>query len=263
MKTITITNQKGGLGKTCISTNISRFLSEDFNKKVLFVDFDVQANASETLKDFNSNITCYDLISRDLTEQEINSLAMATENTNLVLIKASNSLANSDSFDKNLCYKFFNLNMAKLNDKFDFMVIDTPPTLGNTLTLAFLFSEYLIIPLELDSFALMGLQKLLATYQNIKKINNKLQLLGIVINKFYAQRKRQLDLFEQINEKTGGNGLIFNSKIHPSVAIQDALSLSCSLRQLRKKKGSTDNRAINEFYALTYEVIQKLNHDKQ
>ena len=88
MKTITITNQKGGLGKTCLSTNIARFMSSDFKKKVLFLDFDVQANASETLKDFNSNITCYDLISRDLTEQEINSLAMATENTNLVLIKA-------------------------------------------------------------------------------------------------------------------------------------------------------------------------------
>ena len=263
MKRLTITNQKGGLGKTCLSTNIARFMSSDFKKKVLFLDFDVQANASETLKDFNSNITTYDFINRELTEQEINNVDMASNKNNLVVIKSSAGLADSDTFKLSSCRDIFNLNMDKLKDHFDFMVIDTPPTLGNTLKLAFLFSEYLIIPLELDSFALMGLQKLLATYQNIKKINNKLQLLGIVINKFYAQRKRQQDLFEQINEKTGGNGLIFNSKIHPSVAIQDALSLSCSLRQLRKKKGSTDNRAINEFYALTLEVIQKLNHDKQ
>ena len=86
MKTITITNQKGGLGKTCISTNISRFLSEDFNKKVLFVYFDVQANASETLKDFNSNITTYDFINRELTEQEINNVDMASKLSSHLLV---------------------------------------------------------------------------------------------------------------------------------------------------------------------------------
>lgn len=257
MKRLTITNQKGGLGKTCISTNISRFLSEDFNKKVLFVDFDVQANASETLKDFNSNITTYDFINRELTEQEINNVAMASNKNNLVVIKSSAGLADSDTFKLSSCRDIFNLNMDKLKDHFDFMVIDTPPTLGNTLKLAFLFSEYLIIPLELDSFALQGLQKLLATYQAIKKINIKLNLLGIVINKFYNQRKRQVELFEQINQKAG-EGLIFNAKIHPCSAIQDALSLGCSLRELRKKKGFTNTRAINEFYALTSEVLQKV-----
>ncbi len=257
MKRLTITNQKGGLGKTCLSTNIARFMSSDFKKKVLFLDFDVQANASETLKDFNSNITTYDFINRELTEQEINNVAMASNKNNLVVIKSSAGLADSDTFKLSSCRDIFNLNMDKLKDHFDFMVIDTPPTLGNTLKLAFLFSEYLIIPLELDSFALQGLQKLLSTYQAIKKINIKLNLLGIVINKFYNQRKRQVELFEQINQKAG-EGLIFNAKIHPCSAIQDALSLGCSLRELRKKKGFTNTRAINEFYALTSEVLQKV-----
>lgn len=257
MKRLTITNQKGGLGKTCLSTNIARFMSSDFKKKVLFLDFDVQANASETLKNFAIPITCYDFISRELNAQEIQMIATATEKNNLVLIQSSNSLANSDSFDKNLCYKYFNLNVAKIEKLFDFTVMDTPPTLGNVLTLAFLFSEQLIIPLELDSFALQGLQKLLATYQAIKKINIKLNLLGIVINKFYNQRKRQIELFEQINLKAG-DGLIFKAKIHPCSAIQDALSLGCSLRELRKKKGFTNTRAINEFKALTSEVLQKV-----
>lgn len=257
MKRLTITNQKGGLGKTCLSTNIARFMSSDFKKKVLFLDFDVQANASETLKDFNSNITTYDFINRELTEQEINNVDMASNKNNLVVIKSSAGLADSDTFKLSSCRDIFNLNMDKLKDHFDFMVIDTPPTLGNTLKLAFLFSEYLIIPLELDSFALQGLQKLLSTYQAIKKINIKLNLLGIVINKFYNQRKRQVELFEQINQKAG-EGLIFNAKIHPCSAIQDALSLGCSLRELRKKKGFTNTRAINEFYALTSEVLQKV-----
>lgn len=257
MKRLTITNQKGGLGKTCLSTNIARFMSSDFKKKVLFLDFDVQANASETLKDFNSNITTYDFINRELTEQEINNVDMASNKNNLVVIKSSAGLADSDTFKLSSCRDIFNLNMDKLKDHFDFMVIDTPPTLGNTLKLAFLFSEYLIIPLELDSFALQGLQKLLATYQAIKKINIKLNLLGIVINKFYNQRKRQIELFEQINLKAG-EGLIFNAKIHPCSAIQDALSLGCSLRELRKKKGFTNTRAINEFKALTSEVLQKV-----
>ena len=257
MKRLTITNQKGGLGKTCLSTNIARFMSSDFKKKVLFLDFDVQANASETLKDFNSNITTYDFINRELTEQEINNVDMASNKNNLVVIKSSAGLADSDTFKLSSCRDIFNLNMDKLKDHFDFMVIDTPPTLGNTLKLAFLFSEYLIIPLELDSFALQGLQKLLATYQAIKKINIKLNLLGIVINKFYNQRKRQVELFEQINQKAG-EGLIFNAKIHPCSDIQDALSLGCSLRELRKKKGFTNTRAINEFYALTSEVLQKV-----
>ena len=122
MKRLTITNQKGGLGKTCLSTNIARFMSSDFKKKVLFLDFDVQANASETLKDFAISITCYDFISRELNAQEIQMIATATEKNNLVLIQSSNSLANSDSFDKNLCYKYFNLNVAKIEKLFDFML---------------------------------------------------------------------------------------------------------------------------------------------
>ena len=87
MKRLTITNQKGGLGKTCLSTNIARFMSSDFKKKVLFLDLDVQANASETLKDFAISITCYDFISRELNAQEIQMIATATEKNNLVLIQ--------------------------------------------------------------------------------------------------------------------------------------------------------------------------------
>lgn len=253
MKRLTVTNQKGGLGKTCISTNIARCLADDFNKKVLFIDFDVQANASETLKSFASPCTCYDFISRDLTDSEVKNFDTAT---NIVLLKSSIELANSESFD-NSCLTFFNNNIKKIEKYFDYMIMDTPPTLGNTLKIALLLSENLITPLELDSFALMGLNKLFSSFRALKQYNNKLNFLGIVINKFVSQRKRQKELFDEIKVKIGDN-ILFKSKIHANCSIQDALSLSCSLKQLRKIKGYTNNRAINEFYALTSEVLEKI-----
>lgn len=260
MKRITVTNQKGGLGKTCIATNVARVLARDFKKKVLFFDFDLQANSTDTLSGFASELTVYDFLNREFSDEEIERVVAMATKSNLILIKATTLLADSDKFDKNICVPMFLKNLAKLESHFDFMIIDTPPTLGNTLTIAMLISEYILVPLELDSFALMGLDKVLQTFGNIKKFSNSnLKLLGVVINKLVTVRKRQQDLLAEVKSKAGN--YLLDNMIHTSGAIQDALSKSCSLRELVKIKGSTDRRAITEFYNLTTELLDRIEEN--
>ena len=260
MKILTITNQKGGLGKTAVGTNIARVMADSFNKKILFLDLDVQGNASDTLEKFKSKLCATDLMSRVLKEEEIKAVVEGSQS--IVLCSADDNLANTENLDKGMCSANLANNLKALGEHFDYCIIDTPPTLGNILVIALLVTGQILIPVELDSFSLLGLNKLLTTYQNINMVRSQngmatCDLLGIVINKFVSSRKRQQELLEQLQKSAIGS-LLLNDKIHTSGAIQDALSNSCSLNELRAIKGHTDKRAINEFYALTLEI---LNHD--
>lgn len=257
MKRLTITNQKGGIGKTSVSVNLARFMSDSFNKKVLFFDFDVQGNASFSLNDYASNLTTYDFLMREITDQEVNKIIAMSSKGDIVTIKASDDLAYSDTFDPDLCVKNFNNNLLKFENTFDYALIDTPPTLGNTLVISLLLSQHVLVPMELDFFAIQGLSKLLDTYHAVEKINDNLNYLGIVINKLVTSRKSQQKLYDELLEYYDKKHIL-NAKIHTSGAIQNALSQGCALKDLRKKGLNVDRRAINEFYALTLEVILKI-----
>lgn len=255
MKRLTFTNQKGGIGKTCIAVNVTRFLNENFKKKIIFFDLDVQGNATYSLGNYNSENTVYDFFSRELTNTEITKISDMALNKNIVVIKASDDLAN-DITDVEKTVSCFNANLEKFNEVFDFAIFDTPPTLGNILVTTLLLSENIAVPMELDFFAVQGFSKFYDTYNTLKQVNDKLNYLGIIINKFQKQRKSQRELLEQIiNNKITP---IFESTVKSSSSIQNALSNSCSIKDLRKLKMNVDNRAINELYALTREVLSKI-----
>ena len=263
MKRLAVTNQKGGLGKTTTSVFLSRCLADDYKKKVLFIDLDIQGNSSFTLNAFDSDIKASDLLTHELSDLEIKKIiSKADENeNNISLLHASAELANDVGFEPEHVYKCAEHNLKALEEHFDFVVLDTPPTLGNKLVISLLITEEVIIPLELDTFALQGLNKLLSTIFSLKNKGKKINILGLVINKFVPNRKRQLDILSNLNKSEKLSEKIFNTKIRFRDCISDALSNRLALTKLRKFKGhdsSSYRTAVNDFRNLTLEVLTRL-----
>lgn len=258
---ITIANQKGGVGKTAISANLAYFLTEDQNHKdlkILFIDVDVQGNASSALKTFACGIQTYRLLTESLTDNEVENVNKLGETNQIVLFKASKELANSEGLNIKNCVLNLTANLKRFEDNFDLVIFDTPPTLGNALTIVLCCSQSVIVPIELDSFSLQGLENLNKTVSNLKeKVNNSLDILGLVINKYLENRKRLEELSSGL-ASTKLNKKIFNTKIHLTDLIPDALTYSQSLRETVKKRKYHGHRVLKEFKAFTKEVLDKI-----
>lgn len=256
MKTIiAFANQKGGLGKTACAVLTARTMMDDLKQRILFCDLDVQGNASFTLKNFKSCISISDFLKRDLSENEIESL----KDKNLALLSATEDLANDEGFVIKDCLMHFNNNLNKIKDYYDYVIIDTPPTLGNKLFLSLMITKKVVVPIEPESFALQGLQKLIVTISNLKEVNPELDLIGIVINKLQSNRPRQKANVEQIRQSYLKDNL-FKTILKYRDCISDALSNGISLSELRKTHGyssRTFTAARNEFRSLTDEIIAR------
>lgn len=261
---ITIANQKGGVGKTAISANLAYFLTEDQNHKdlkILFIDVDVQGNASSALKTFTCGTQTYRLLTESLSDNEVENVKKLGETNKIVLFKASKELANSEGLNIKNCVLNLTANLKRFEDNFDLVIFDTPPTLGNALTIVLCCSQSLIVPIELDSFSLQGLESLSNTVRNLREnVNSSLDILGLVINKYFKNRKRLEELSARL-AKTNMSNKIFDTKIHFTDLIPDALTYSQSLRQTVKNRNYHGHRVINEFKALTREVLGKIYGD--
>lgn len=251
---ITLTNQKGGIGKTTLATNLARGLAAR-GKRVLFVDFDVQGNAGYALNDFvlSKAISSFDLISRKLDVSELNGADLSS----LTVIPADPRLADCGVLDVKTAVNFYEDNLTFFADKFDTLILDTPPTLSNTMMIALLVSKYVLIPIEVETFSLLGLQTLLTTINNTKRYAPNLKILGLVLNKVSYNKPRHIQELKNIRTKLGG--LVFNSVIANRDSIAEAQKLQCDLKELRKKAA---RKAIGEFDAFCDEVMEKIQEGR-
>lgn len=252
---IAFANQKGGLGKTACAVMTARCLVEEHRKKVLFLDLDVQGNASFTLANYKTAISVSDFLKKDLKEDELNSF----KEVSLALLYATEDLANDQGFIIKECLNHFNNNLSLIKKHFDYVIIDTPPTLGNKLFLSLMLTQQVVIPIEPESFALQGLQKLFTTINSVKEANKELNLLGVVINKLQSNRPRQMANVEKIKQSPLKE-VLFKTVIKYRDCVSDALSNGISLKDLRKIRGynsRTFSSAQKEFKGLTDEIIRR------
>ena len=222
-KIISVSNQKGGVGKTTTALSLSAALGV-LEKKVLLIDMDPQSNATSGLGiDSNEvSLSSYDLI---IGNSKASNIVIQTSSPNLDLIPAKIDLVGLEIEIVNKSRREYLLKNAleKIKEKYDFIIIDCPPSLGLITLNALTCSNSVIIPIQCEYFALEGLGKLLNTIKGVQKVHNpNLSLEGILLTMFDS-RLRLSNQVKQDVKKHFGN-IVFNTIIPRNVSLGEAPS---------------------------------------
>jgi chromosome partitioning protein len=249
VKTITISNQKGGVGKSTIAVHLAFFLAE--NHKVLFLDIDPQGNATKNLKAFSSNLTASQLFLENVQTPEPKS------DVNITLIGSDTKLADLERGDTKIINDFRN-SISSVRG-FDYCIIDTPPTLGLRMTAALIASDYVLSPVELEEYSIDGITKMLQTIFGIKERWNKnLEFLGMVANRFNPRSVRQKNTMTELLK--GYSNLIIPATIGIRSSIPEALSQCKPVWALKKTSARTAGKEFREVFSLVIEKLEN-THD--
>ena len=183
-KVIAIANQKGGVGKTTTSVNISAILAKK-GRKVILVDGDPQGNATSGLGvDKNVENSLYDIL---VNEVDINETLQDTCIKNLKVCPSNVNLAGAEVELVNLMYREQRLKekLDEVKDDYDYIIIDCPPSLGLITLNAFTAADSVLIPVQCEYYALEGLGQLINTINLVKKhLNKNLAIEGAVLTMY-------------------------------------------------------------------------------
>lgn len=218
---IAIANQKGGVGKTTTAINLSAALA-CAGKRVLLVDLDPQANSSLTfLAHDEFDLTVYEFLTDTRTSSA--DVIRQTRLPGLDILPSRISLA---KFESKLIGEFdapFRLKdkMDGIGETYEYVVIDTPPTLGLITVNALVASDYLIVPIQPSYFALEGTDDLLDTVEKVRsRPNPNLKVLGVLITLLDKRTTLAKDIHEQIKGVFGEK--VFDTVISKSVRLEES-----------------------------------------
>jgi len=220
---IAVANQKGGVGKTTTTINLSACLAEK-GMKVLTIDIDPQGNTSSGLGvDKNSlDNTVYQLVigASPIEDCIINNLF-----ENLSILPSNVNLAGAEIELIGIEEREFILkkHIEKIRNNYDFIIIDCPPSL-NTLTVnAMTTADTVLVPIQCEYYALEGLTQLIHTINLVKKrLNTNLEIEGVVFTMFDARTNLSLQVVENVKENLKQN--IYKSIIPRNVRLAEAPS---------------------------------------
>lgn len=258
-KVIAFANNKGGSGKTTTCSNVGCSMALE-GKKVLLIDGDMQLNLTISFFDEETAYTyakseknIYHAIKneRDLTDYIVNT------SVNGLDIIPSTSLMSSIEFD--LFSKWQRefilkkcLEKIKLSEKYDYILIDSPPTLGGWVMNIMCASDYVVIPVEASPWGLFGLANMFEFYNQAKKVSSGLELLGIAVTKADERKKyfkQTLDILKEMEQVR-----LFNQYIRVDSAIEWSQDNSMPIVSYKKS-----SRSALEYINLTKEIMKYVN----
>lgn len=224
-QTIAVANQKGGVGKTSVSLHTAGALAEK-GFRVLLIDMDQQANLSsvfieqpETLQ-----VSINDLLNEE-PEYDVEEVIQKTHIENIDIIPASLHLSNLDArlaadFDFDSQFYLFTA-IQEVQDQYDYVLIDCPPNLGIATRMAMVAATRVIIPVECQNWSAVGTGKIMTLIERIQdKVNDKLDILGFVINKYAANRSLEKNYRAMLREQYGD--MVFNAEFRNNVEYAEA-----------------------------------------
>lgn len=250
---IAITNQKGGVGKTTTAINISAALaSKGF--RTLLIDLDPQANSSMSFLDVrNLEAAVYEA----LTEDEIHLpevIHPASDQKNLFIAPSTIALAKIEAKLLGELDSYYRLKdeLDRIQNDFDYVVIDTPPTLGVITVNALVAATHVLIPIQSSYFALEGTDDLLETVDKIKaRANPDLQILGAVITLYDKRTLLARDIREQLNDVFGDR--LFDTVITKSVRLEESPAYKESIFSF-----APQSSGAYEYYKLSEEILSRV-----
>ncbi len=250
---LAITNQKGGVGKTTTAINLSAALASK-GLRTLLVDLDPQANSSMSFLDIHSlERTMFDVLTNPAVKMQ-DILVLAEKVPNLAIAPSSIALAKIESKLLGELDSHFRLQdaLASVTDKFDFIVLDTPPTLGIITVNALVASSHVLIPIQSSYFALEGTDDLLETIDKVKqRANPQLQILGAVITLHDKRTLLSRDIVDQIHKVFGDK--LFETMITKSVRLEESPAYKESIFTFAPR-----STGAYEYYKLSEEVLSRV-----
>lgn len=215
-KIITISNHKGGVGKTTSTINIGAGLNK-LGKKVLLIDLDAQANLSQSLGIINSQNNIYGVIKG---EYPLNPIKIIE---GLDLVPSTLDLSGAEVELSSEAGREYILKeiIDPIKNNYDYIIIDSPPSLGLLTINALTASDEILIPLQAEYLALQGLAKLIEVIEKIKKrLNKDLKVGGVFITQYDSRKVLNRDVVATIDTHFKNN--IFNTKIRDNIALAEA-----------------------------------------
>lgn len=248
-KIMSISNQKGGVGKTTTAINLSAFLALE-NKKVLLIDIDPQGNASSGIGVERSKIekNIYDSLINQIPIQDV---MVPSQIENLDVLPSTLQLAGAEVELVNYISRENRLKqlIRPIKEKYDYIIIDTPPSLGLLTLNALNAADSVIIPVQCEYYALEGIGQLLNTITLVKEnLNPNLSIEGILLTMYDQRNNLSKEVVEEVNKHFQGS--IFQSIIPRNVRLSEAPSYGQPIAIYEAK-----SRGAQAYQKLAQEVI--------
>ena len=246
-KIISVANQKGGVGKTTTTINLSTMLAKK-GKKVLLIDADPQGNATSGVgAEKNVEYSTYDILVSDVDMAQtvektmIKNLLVCPSNINLA--GAEVELVSMMSREQRLKEK-----LDEVKDKFDYILIDCPPSLGLITLNAFTASDSVLIPVQCEYYALEGLGQLLNTINLVKKhLNKTLEIEGALLTMYDARTNLSNQVVKEVKKYFGDK--VYKTVIPRNVRLSEAPSYGMPITEYdpKSKGAKTYEKFTKEF----------------
>ncbi|MBU4369521.1 AAA family ATPase [Patescibacteria group bacterium] len=258
-KVIVICNRKGGTGKTNVAINLAAYLSA-LGKKILLIDLDPQANASSGLGIGDRSQGIYEVLSQKIS---LNSSITATRR-NLWVIPANENLAGADIELVNIPEREFvlskvikNILAEKAEENYDYIFIDTPPSLSLITVNSLVAADQVLIPVQAEYYALEGLGQLLQTIGLVKEnLQPNLKILGAVLTMYDGRGRLSAEVWEELYKHFPYK--IFRTIIPRNVRLAEAPSYGQTILEYApKSKGARAYKRLAKEFLSNNDLIIK------
>lgn len=255
-KIISITNQKGGVGKSTTATCLAAGLSEK-GKKTLLIDFDPQCNSTDVYHaEIEGVPTLYDVLMSDYDALEA---VQHTEEGDIIagdiqLMDAEKKF--SDGFNR---FKVFEKAAAPLKEVYEYIILDTPPHIGVLLRNALYASTACIVPLTPDRFSFQGLSDLSTTVSELREIKPDFKIAGLLLVRVNPNRlmsKETMEMIPDISKQLGTK--CFKSVIREAEAIKKSQASRMTLYHWEKQVLRRKAPVADDYRAFVKEFLKEV-----
>lgn len=249
-KVLAIANQKGGVGKTTTSVNLSASLAK-LGKRVLLIDIDPQGNATSGVGIAKGDVVycIYDILIED---ELIENVLLSTKQEGLFIVPSTISLAGAEIELVSTISREQRLKQAlkDVQTQFDYIIIDCPPSLGLLTLNALTAADGVLIPVQCEYYALEGLSQLLSTVRLVQKhLNQELQIEGVLLTMLDARTNLGLQVIEEV--KKYFREKVYHAVIPRNVRLSEAPSHGLPIVLYDEK-----SRGAETYLELAREVIK-------